>query len=584
MGSLDLHQVLSDERHYGTFLCAICTNLSGLDALVTDQCHHVFCHSCLSTWFAKSNKCPTCSRPTSARSLQEAQPVAHRVLKRIQVQCPLRHVHCSWKGEYGDLQTHLLSATAHVTSSDGGVVQTVQEADDDDTDMHDVSPQDLAKSLKEEANAKFSSNNYSEARDLYSKGIDVLSRDNDHSLLTVLYSNRAAAALKLNDYQKCVEDCNAALAMDPTYVKAYVRRNQAHVELGQFETAVKDLQEGCAIMISCNQLHQHLKKTTQWNDEYQRALELLRTKQDIPSAQVLLGNLLRHCKAPNVVLAIAKAHLLSGQPEPAQRLSLQVLRRHAQNADAYMVRGQSLVVAGDFDNGIAVLREGLRLDPDNAESKRILRSCKKIHQAVTLARKSFFTRHFTEAVGAFGQALEQLSDSYGTKASLSAILHAERAEAHLRLKNYQAALQDASVAIYERDDLEQAWLIKTKAYHGLGRHLDARDELEDLLGKWGSNSDTIKKAYEKADFLVRKENRPDFYKLLGVSSIASLMEIKKQYKVKAMEYHPDKWMSATEQQREEAEVNFKMLGAGLEILSDDFQRQLYDEGDRKSVV
>ena len=150
---------------------------------------------------------------------------------------------------------------------------------------------------------------------------------------------------------------------------------------------------------------------------------------------------------------------------------------------------------------------------------------------------------------------------------------------HLRLKDYEKALRDSGRAIYARDDLEQAWLTKTKALQGLGRNVEARDELEDLLrNKWGSNSASIRKAYENADFLVRKEQRTDFYHLLGVSPIASLMEIKKQYKVKAMEYHPDKWMSASDEERKEAEHKFKQLGEGLEILSDDFQRQLYDEG------
>eukprot|EP00957_Ditylum_brightwellii_P121124 9237899-Ditylum_brightwellii.AAC.1 len=64
------------------------------------------------------------------------------------------------------------------------------------------------------------------------------------------------------------------------------------------------------------------------------------------------------------------------------------------------------------------------------------------------------------------------------------------------------------------------------------------------------------------------------------------MEIKKQYKVKAMEFHPDRFSGAkyTDSQRKEAEEKFKLMGEGLEILCDDFKRQLYDKGYDQSAI
>ena len=47
--------------------------------------------------------------------LKDCQPLAHRVLKTVFVECPLQGVQCTWKGDYGDLQSHLLSKTAHST-------------------------------------------------------------------------------------------------------------------------------------------------------------------------------------------------------------------------------------------------------------------------------------------------------------------------------------------------------------------------------------------------------------------------------------------------------------------------------------
>lgn len=41
--------VLSEEGHYGEFLCSICQQLSDMPAAVT-LCNHVFCPSCLDEW------------------------------------------------------------------------------------------------------------------------------------------------------------------------------------------------------------------------------------------------------------------------------------------------------------------------------------------------------------------------------------------------------------------------------------------------------------------------------------------------------------------------------------------------------
>jgi curved DNA-binding protein CbpA len=65
------------------------------------------------------------------------------------------------------------------------------------------------------------------------------------------------------------------------------------------------------------------------------------------------------------------------------------------------------------------------------------------------------------------------------------------------------------------------------------------------------------------------------------------MEIKKRFKIKALEYHPDKNMAAedlTPEQKKELEEKFKMLGEGLEILCDPQKRKLYDEGYDKAAI
>lgn len=70
--------------------------------------------------------------------------------------------------------------------------------------------------------------------------------------------------------------------------------------------------------------------------------------------------------------------------------------------------------------------------------------------------------------------------------------------------------------------------------------------------------------------LLSLVNAEDFYKLLGVSRTATLKEIKKAYRQKSLEYHPDK------NKEEGAAEKFAEINRAYEVLSDDEKRQVYD--------
>ena len=64
----------------------------------------------------------------------------------------------------------------------------------------------------------------------------------------------------------------------------------------------------------------------------------------------------------------------------------------------------------------------------------------------------------------------------------------------------------------------------------------------------------------------------DYYEILEVPKNASSEEIKKAYRKKAIEYHPDK-----NPDDKNAEEKFKEAAEAYEVLSDDNKRSRYDQ-------
>ena len=57
------------------------------------------------------------------------------------------------------------------------------------------------------------------------------------------YSNRAAALAKLMSFPDAVEDCNKAIAKDPTFIRAYIRKANAQLAMKEYSHVIETLTE-----------------------------------------------------------------------------------------------------------------------------------------------------------------------------------------------------------------------------------------------------------------------------------------------------------------------------------------------------
>ena len=70
----------------------------------------------------------------------------------------------------------------------------------------------------------------------------------------------------------------------------------------------------------------------------------------------------------------------------------------------------------------------------------------------------------------------------------------------------------------------------------------------------------------------------DYYEILEVSKSVSEEELKKAYRKKAIQFHPDKNPG-----NKEAEEKFKELSAAYEVISNPEKKQLYDDYGEEGV-
>ena len=113
----------------------------------------------------------------------------------------------------------------------------------------------LALARKKDGNAAFAQGQWAEAAAAYTSGLDALAAGEEDAdsgppppaasafseVHASLLTNRALCALKEGRWQSCVDDCDAALAVDGYRPKALFRRACAEEALGQPAKAIRDL-------------------------------------------------------------------------------------------------------------------------------------------------------------------------------------------------------------------------------------------------------------------------------------------------------------------------------------------------------
>jgi tetratricopeptide (TPR) repeat protein len=94
------------------------------------------------------------------------------------------------------------------------------------------------KELKHQANELFKRGDYEQAQQTYSQALQLDPTNDEYC--AVIYCNRAAALMGLQQYENALHDCNAALRRKARYPRCLLRRARCNVALKRYAAAIAD--------------------------------------------------------------------------------------------------------------------------------------------------------------------------------------------------------------------------------------------------------------------------------------------------------------------------------------------------------
>lgn len=109
----------------------------------------------------------------------------------------------------------------------------------------------LIEEIKRRGRVSVISKNYNDADLLYEKGIEVLSSETNDATskkdIAIFYSNRSFVRMQMGKIVEALDDADAAVEHDPTYVKAHWRRGQASTACGNLNEALASFQKAASL-------------------------------------------------------------------------------------------------------------------------------------------------------------------------------------------------------------------------------------------------------------------------------------------------------------------------------------------------
>ncbi|CAK7269681.1 hypothetical protein SEPCBS57363_003724 [Sporothrix epigloea] len=423
-----------------------------------------------------------------------------------------------------------------------------------------------AETFKNLGNKYFKDKSYHAAITEYTKAVNLVPQS------ATYLSNRAAAYMSASNYTAALEDCLRAADLDPQNAKILLRLARIYSSLGQPAEAIltfgrihpppsaKDMAPAKEMLHHVNAARDALENGTT-GSMVLHALEMASRLLGPGAAQPRKWQLMRG----DAYLKMGGASNIA----EAANIAIALLRYNSQDPEAIILRGRALYAQGDSTQAERHFRRAIEMDPDQRDAIKWLRIVQKLDRMKEEGNKEYKAGRWQEAIDKYTDALSIDPSNRGINSKLLQ----NRALCRLKLKQYDEAIADCDNAISLDPSYSKARRTKANAYGLAERWEDAVREWKALAEREPEDR-TVLKEVKRAELELKKSQRKDYYKILGVTKNADDKEIKKAYRKLAVVHHPDKNPGD-----ENAEARFKDIGEAYETLSDSQKRARYDSGE-----
>ncbi|CEP10711.1 hypothetical protein [Parasitella parasitica] len=408
----------------------------------------------------------------------------------------------------------------------------------------------------------------------------------------VSYYKRATAFLSLGRTASAIDDFSKILDLKPGFEKALLQRAKLYAANGDFSLAKRDLLEH-----GNNKSNQEVKTLIESVEDAERQSILgQQAHQDKNYEQCIqhMTEVIRTApQKPQWRIIRAKCHIGKGEIEEAANDYTRVA--HLNPSDKALLLDLANInffSLYETERALTQVKQCIHYDPEDRQCKNLFRFIKRIEKEITKSAEAQKGQRYATALnGLIGTGTKSgiVNDIDEPFQRLANDLQAPALPKRLHLKIYSIACE---LSAKQKDtDKADKWCRLTleldtqnkEALAHLGEmKLNANDfegavrDLEQAFEASGQQDNHIRQLLQRAQQLLKQSKKRDYYKILDVSRDADARTIKKAYRKKAHEWHPDKYSG--ELDKDQVESKMAEINQAYEVLSDSEKRDQFDNG------
>lgn len=419
--------------------------------------------------------------------------------------------------------------------------------------------------LRSAAEKAFVAGDYNKAIGFYSKCIKLEPSNIQN------YYKRFRVYSKMQKYSQALSDLDSALELDPKFSQALGRRAKLNLQLGNFETAIKDAND----LIKVDKDSSIAKSVI---TDSNTCIELVKQAENLFQNNIFdqakdIYNKLLEIATYNTNYRHKKCECLLRQGDYYSILNEASILLKYDKDDLYAlnIRGDAHFNLGEYEMATRHYRQCLLSDPEYKKCKEAMKLVKSFTKNLEKVEQAINNQQYNEGIESINKLLNlKITSNENVKKIVKL-----QCKLYSKMKNKKQTMEYCEKAIsLDSKDIDSAILIgdlymEEENYEEAVRAYKRAQDMD-------NENQQAREKVQKAETALKQSKQKNYYKILGVSRTASQKEIKKAYRKKALENHPDK---VSEDKKEAAVKRFQDIGEAYEVLSNPESRGKYDRGE-----